>query len=330
MSLSSADRLSSPSSVDSHSVEVVTLGETMAVAASTDIEGLALAPTLTLTSAGAEGNVAIGLSRLGHRAAWVGRVGADALGDRVERDLRAECLRTFVTRQEDANTGLIVKQSRGARGIHVWYYRSESAGSYLCPDDVPAEVIMQARLLHVSGVTLALGPAARAAVEKAVSVARAADTLVSFDVNYRSRLWSRERATPVLRGILEQADVLFAGVEEARLFCPTTAAEEDLPAMLGSFGPREVMLKLGDRGAVAWIDGARHVVSPYTGFRVVDPVGAGDAFAAGYLSAKLRGTKVSDRLSMAAYAGACACTTTGDWEGLPYAEELETDEEVRR
>lgn len=311
-------------------VDVVTLGETMALAASTDAAGLALASTLTLTSAGAESNVAIGMSRLGHRVAWVGRVGSDVLGDRVLRDLRAESVVTLATREEDTNTGLMVKESRGPRGTQVLYYRRGSAGSRLGPEDVPEQLIQLASVLHVSGVTPALSPSARAAVEKAVEVAREGGTLVSFDVNYRSRLWPTAEAETALRVILEQCDVLFAGAEEARLFCPPNTAEEDLPTVLSGYGPKEVLLKLGARGAAACVDGAPYVVAPHP-VTVVDPVGAGDAFVAGYLSARLRGASVQERLRLAAYVGACACTTGGDWDGFPFSHELATwPEDVRR
>ncbi len=169
---------------------VVTVGETM-VLLDAPASGR-LGPALPVGIGGAESNVAIGLARLGVDCTWVSRVGDDALGTFVAREIRAEGVRVIATRDPAAPTGLMVKEHRGGRPSRVRYYRAGSAASRLSPADVDAvaDEIAAADVLHLTGITAALGASPLAAVERAIAVARAAGTVVSFDVNHRATLWS--------------------------------------------------------------------------------------------------------------------------------------------
>ncbi|GAP60075.1 2-dehydro-3-deoxygluconokinase [Arthrobacter sp. Hiyo1] len=144
----------------SHGTYVVTLGETMALMASDKAGPLAHASTMSLGIGGSESNVAIGLQRLGVQAVWCSRIGADSLGQLVEREIRAEGVVVHVTVDDDAPTGLMVKERRTPTAQKVAYYRSGSAGSRIAPDDVDERLIAGAALLHVSGITPALSPQA--------------------------------------------------------------------------------------------------------------------------------------------------------------------------
>ncbi|MEU3478156.1 sugar kinase [Streptomyces sp. NPDC033754] len=304
--------------------ELITLGEVMAVAAATGPSPFATGAPLRLGWAGAEATVAIGVSRLGHRAAWTGRVGEDAAGAMILAGLRAEGVDVSGARTDPAApTGLMLRERRTADRLRVTYYRAGLAGSRLAPDDLDDELLSTARILHVTGITPALSPSARAAVEHAVAVARAAGVTVSFDVNHRERLWSRAEAAEVLAGFLPYADIVFAGPEEAALFVPEVpeGEPERMARALARLGPAQAVLKLGAEGALAVADGALHVqrAVPVT---AVDPVGAGDAFVSGYLAAVLDGSPVPERLRLAALCGAFAVSVPGDWEGLPHRAEL--------
>jgi 2-dehydro-3-deoxygluconokinase len=140
---------------------------------------------------------------------------------------------------------------------------------------------------------------------------------VSVDVNYRSKLWSRFDAAPVLRDLVARADVAFAGPDEAALVVDRAEALGGLAKL----GPAEVVIKDGARGCEALIEGSRHQVAalPVT---VIDPVGAGDAFVAGYLTERMAGATPDVRLRTAIAAGAFAVTVPGDCEGLPDRDEL--------
>jgi 2-dehydro-3-deoxygluconokinase len=140
---------------------------------------------------------------------------------------------------------------------------------------------------------------------------------VSVDVNYRGKLWSRFDAAPVLRDLVSRADVAFAGPAEAALFL----GDEEPVAGLAALGPAEVVVKDGARGCAALLDGKRYEV-PALPVTVVDPVGAGDAFVAGYLADRMAGATPSARLRTAIATGAFAVTVPGDCEGLPRRAEL--------
>ncbi|WP_033207066.1 MULTISPECIES: sugar kinase [Streptomyces] len=298
-----------------------TLGEAMAVAAAIQPGPLATGAPLRLGWAGAEATVAIGVSRLGHRAAWTGRTGEDAAGAMVLAGLRAEGVDVSGARTEPAvPTGLMLRERRTADRLRVTYYRAGLAGSRLAPGDLDEVRLAGSRILHVTGITPALSATARAAVERAVVVARAAGVTVSFDVNHRERLWSRAEAAEVLGRLLPYADIVFAGPEEATLFVPEDQPDR-MARALTRFGPGQAVLKLGARGALVVAGDEVHVQDavPVT---AVDPVGAGDAFVSGYLAAVLDGSPVRERLRLATLCGAFAVSVPGDWEGLPRRAEL--------
>ncbi len=312
---------------------VVTMGETMALLDAPASGRLGSGSSLPLGLGGAESNVAIGLARLGVPCTWVSRVGDDALGTFVTREIRAEDIRVLAHRDAGSPTGLMIKEYRGGRPWRVRYYRSGSAASRLSTADVDeaavAAAIAEADVLHLTGITAALGPAPRAAVERAVEVARAAGTRVSFDVNHRATLWSDEEAAPVLARLAAAADLVFAGPQEAALVLgrerPTSPATFDdgelLARELAKRGPGTVVLKLGALGALALAGDEVHR-APARPVVVVDPVGAGDAFVAGYLSEVVAHAGVPECLRMGNALGAAVCGVRGDWEGLPTRDEL--------
>ncbi|MEQ7128971.1 sugar kinase [Actinopolymorpha sp. B11F2] len=306
---------------DVTAVDVVTLGETMGLVAATRTGSFSVGAPATISFGGAETNVAIGLSRLGHSTAWIGRLGADPVGTLVNDALRAEGVDVSRVRREDAvATGLMLREHRTADRVRVSYYRRDLAGSRVGPDDVDAGLVRSARVLHLSGITPALSDSARAAVFRAVGLAREAGVLVSFDFNYRTALWSPAEAGAVLRQLVERADVVFAGEDEAALVVGE-GTTESLAKQLAALGPGEVILKLGSAGAYALI-GAEPVTSPALDVSAVDPVGAGDAFVAGYLSGLLDGVAPADRLRRGNVCGAFSVSVAGDWEGLPRRHEL--------
>lgn len=302
---------------------VVTFGETMAMMRSARVGSLAHLPSVDISLAGAESNLAIGLQRLGTPTAWVSRVGDDPLGVRVTREIRAEGVDVHCTVDPHRPTGLMLKSHPTAATTRVDYYRAGSAASALGPGSLPEDLIENAELLHLSGITpLLSGTAARAAAA-AVDRAVAAGTRISLDVNYRSRLGSRERLTELLADILPHVDIVFGSPEELTILVPDRQ-ESDVTGLLHALsaqGVGEVVAKLGPDGATA-LHSADLMHAAGKTVDVVDTVGAGDAFVAGYLSARLDGADLAGRLERANSCGAFACTTPGDWESAPYLSEL--------
>lgn len=295
---------------------LITFGESMGIFVADGIGTLEQARAFTLGIAGAESNVAIGVARLGGNATWLGRLGPDATGSLIATRLRSSGVRVIAV-PDDAFTGLMIRYRRSGQFIHADYHRAGSAGSRLTPADVPESEVRSAAVLHVTGITPALSDTCRAAVFSAVETARAAGVTVSVDVNYRSKLWSRFDAAPVLRDLVSRADVVFAGPDEAAIFVDSADPVEGLARL----GPSEVIVKDGARGCAALIDGERDAV-PALPVTAVDPVGAGDAFVAGYLADRLAGAAAKDRLRTAIEAGAFAVTVPGDCEGLPTRADL--------
>ena len=302
-----------------------TFGESMGVVAADGIGPLAHARTFSFGIGGAESNVAIGVARLGGEATWLGRVGPDSTGALIGRRLADAGVRALAI-PDTMFTGLMVRYHRSGEFVLVDYHRAGSAGSRLTPADVPAAELRAAGMVHVTGITPALSDSCRAAVFQAVETALAAGVPVSLDVNYRSKLWSRLDAATVLRDLVSMVDIVFAGPEEASLF-----TDDDHPSGLAKLGPTEVIIKDGGRGCVAQINGERYEV-PALPVTVVDPVGAGDAFVAGYLADRLAGEAPEQCLTTAIAAGAFAVTVPGDCEGLPDRAELAalTGGDIRR
>lgn len=300
-------------------VDVVTLGETM-VSLRTGT-ALRLGGTLTMTMAGAESNVAIGLARLGHRVRWGGRVGADEVGAFILRTLRAESVGLdTVGVDPERPTGLMLAERRVADISRVSYYRAGSAGSALSGADAAACLADNPRVLHVTGITPALSASAADAVATAVRLARQAGALVSVDVNFRSGLWAPEVARPVLSELVRSADIVIASEDELGLVV-NEANESAAAVELAAYGVTQLVITRGAKGATVWHEGTAHHVAaiPVT---VLDTIGAGDAFAAGYLSGVLDGLRPAAALHRGTVTGAFAVAALGDWEGLPTRDEL--------
>ncbi|MEC5189794.1 MULTISPECIES: sugar kinase [unclassified Arthrobacter] len=308
------------------SVDLLTLGESMVSLRSTG--PLSAGGSLGMHVAGAESNVAVGVARLGHSVAWAGVLGADPHGEFILRQLRSEGIRIHHREDADRSTGVMFLEQRTADVSRAFYYRAGSAGSTLSRDDVDAAFRNGAKVLHLTGITAALGQDARRAVEYAAARAAGEGLEVSLDVNYRSKLWSRDEARAVLGPLARHASILVASDDELGLVAPggTCAgtggdAETAMAAELLGRGVREVVVKRGAAGAGVHTAGGRWE-TPAVPVTSIDTVGAGDAFTAGYLSALLDGEDVAGRLHRGALAGAFAVSTAGDWEGLPRRREL--------
>lgn len=302
-------------------LDVVTFGETMVGLVASDGLDLALSRHFARQAVGAEANVAIGLARLGRRVGLFGRIGSDAFGDSIVRDLRAEGIDlSRVVRDQTRPTGLLARDVWVDRPIQVAYYRSASAGSALCPADVDIDYVRGARLLHLTGITPVLSDSARDATRTALTAATEANVGVVFDPNLRRSLCADAVAVPRLRDLLPRCTVVLAGLDELEALAgerdPQVAAREILAT-----GPELVVVKDGIRGSWAF-DRSRSWHQPALPANAVDPVGAGDAFAAGFLHAWLDEPCVARALATAAMTAALCVATRGDSTGAPFADDV--------
>ncbi|MFE3097994.1 sugar kinase [Streptomyces sp. NPDC059248] len=277
---------------------------------------LADVPAFTRAIGGAESNVACVLAAAGHRAAWVSRVGADGFGDHLVAAVAAYGVDTSaVARDPGRPTGVYFRTAtdRAASGHEVAYYRAGSAASAMSPDTVPYALVSRTRVLHLSGITAALS-ADCLALLRHLMLPRAGRPLISFDVNHRPKLWRDADAGPVLLGLARGADLVFVGEDEAETAWGITGPDAIRAALPE---PGTLVVKQGAAGAVAYVrDPGRATDSvvfvPAPTVDVVAPVGAGDAFAAGYLSAALRDLPTRDRLRHGHLTAAAALTVPGD------------------
>ena len=277
--------------------------------------------------AGAESTVAIGMARLGHAVAWAGVVGADVPGEAIVRALAGEGVDVHAVRREPARpTATMLLEARTADLALVAYNRAASAGSTLTYDDVADALAAGPRLLHVTGITPALGPGPAAAVDEALA-RRPAGTRACLDVNYRARLWSRDAARAALAPLVDgtagaRADLVVASADELDLLTQEGLAEEASVALLFEAGVDQIVVKRGAAGATWYGSDGDRVDLPARVVTVVDVVGAGDALVAGYLSGILDGLDPAGRLTRGLDCAAFCVATRGDWEGLPTRAEL--------
>ncbi|MFC6016613.1 sugar kinase [Plantactinospora solaniradicis] len=292
--------------------DAICVGETMVMVTPTPGGRLDAASTFVLRAGGAESNVAMFLAALGHRVAWASRVGADPLGDLVVEQVATTGVDTSLVEVDPTRpTGVYLKDP-GPAGTRVYYYRRGSAAASMEPAYATRISALPSAVLHLSGITAALSESCRQLVDQLLLASRDARRLISFDVNYRSALWDGRAATDLLR-LARAADVVFVGLDEAAQLWDVRTPQEvrkliDLPGTL--------VVKNGSVDAVAF-HGDGVTVEPARRVDVVEPVGAGDAFAAGWLSAALRGLDHPARLKLGHLVAGAALGSVGDFAALP-------------
>lgn len=304
-------------------IEVITLGECMALAYPPRPVGLEESDVLHLDIAGAESNLCIGLSRLGVKARFISRLGDDPFGRRIHQVLSREGVDTqALLTTIGAPTGVFFRENLPDGLRRVYYYRLGSAASRLSPADLQAGWFEGARLLHLTGITPALSPSCAAACQRAIEIARQVGAQVSFDPNYRPALWQPAQARQVLLPLIEQADLLLMGHEDAAVVFDTppiqeAAQEREVLHRAAKLGVGLTVLKRGERGACALAGGQITETPAIPASQVVDPVGAGDGFDAGFIAGWLRGDPLEECLRLGAFVGAAAVSMVGDYAGYP-------------
>ncbi|WP_309080722.1 sugar kinase [Zhihengliuella sp.] len=304
--------------------EAVCLGETMAMLTPSAGEPLGRTRELQVSVGGAESNVALGLAALGVPTAWVSRLGDDAFGERIRKALADGGVDVSHVELDPARrTGLYLKDPAAEDTAKMVYYRAGSAASAMSPGFLDRagirEALGEARLIHLSGITPALSDDCHAMVESLLAD-RPGDGLVSFDVNWRPALWEDHGDAAGLAALANRADIVLVGRDEAETAFGVRT-EEELRALLPD--PAVLVVKNDSTSAVALAaDGTRTEV-PALRVDVVESVGAGDAFASGYLAEVLRGADQRSALRHGHVSAACTLTVRTDRGPLPPAGVLE-------
>ncbi|WP_274562909.1 sugar kinase [Streptomyces spiramyceticus] len=303
-------------------MDAVCLGESMVTFLPSRPGRLADVPSFERGIGGAESNVACALAAAGHRARWVSRVGADGFGDHLVETVAAYGVDTSaVQRDPHRPTGIYFRTAtdRDADGFEVVYYRTGSAASAMSPHNMPLDQLTSGRVLHLSGITAALSVDCLSLVRSLVATRRSGRPLISFDVNYRANLWPENADAHLLLDLARAADLVFVGEDEAQTAWGLRGSAEIRAALPE---PDVLVVKQGATGATVYGGNSGtddHAPTTVPGLRVdvVAPVGAGDAFAAGFLSATLRGLPVRDRIRHGHLMAAATLTVPGDLSTPP-------------
>jgi 2-dehydro-3-deoxygluconokinase len=307
-------------------LDVVTLGETMVLFTPGSVGPLRYVGDFTKSIGGAESNVAIALARLGHQVGWISRLGKDEFGLFIRNFIRGEGVDTSQVILDDKNpTAVFFKERQAGQESKIYYYRKGSAASFLTSDDLDESYISQAKFLHLTGITPALSLSCRQVIEHAIRMARQNGLTIVFDPNIRLKLWSKEEAKETLMEIAGQCDIILPGLEEGEILTGETTPEKVASRFLQN-GAKVVVVKLGEKGAFYATQELEEYVPGFAVSQIVDSVGAGDGFAAGFLSGLIRGWSYSEAVKLGNRIGAYALTVAGDVEGYPFWGQVSPDE----
>lgn len=289
-------------------MDVFTLGESMLRFSPPDHQRIESAAQFDVFVGGAESNVAVALARLGKQVAWFSRLPHNPLGHQLANTLRLHGVHIdHVVWAQGERLGLyFVEQGSPPRSTRVWYDRANSAASRMTPNDLPVEPIKAARWLHLTGITPALSPSCRETAAAALELGRSAGLTISFDVNYRSLLWTPHEAAAALEPFCKAADVVFVAERDAQNLFGT----DDVRALQQRWGGK-IICSQGDAGVIG-DDGQDQVNCLAFQVEVVDRVGAGDALAAGVICGLLEGASMAEALRFGAAAAALKLTIPGD------------------
>lgn len=301
--------------MENKSLQIITLGEAMAVMDPLSRGRLRHVSTFEKHVGGAELNVTVALARLGHRSGWAGLLGDDEFGKQILSFAGGEGV--DVSRASlvpGATTGLYFKE-RGAFGqLKAYYYRTGSAASGMRFEELDLDYLLSGDVLHLTGITPTLSDSCQDLVERLLAEANERGKLVSFDANVRWRLFGGRDPREIYEPLVERADLLFLSDDEAELLLGGSTPEALQRAQKDLRAQTVIVHEAG--GALA-VDRDSLVEKEGYPVEVIDTVGAGDAFVAGFLSGRLRGWATKDCLGLANACGACAVSVPGDAESMP-------------
>ena len=305
----------------SKTYKIFTLGDALITFNPSETGPLRYVSAFTRKVGGAELNFAIGSARLGMETKWVSRLGGDEFGRVIYNFARGEGVdMSDVEFVENYPTSLNFKEIREDGSGKTFYYRYQSPILTMEVEDITTEMFDGIDLIHLTGVFLAIDPKNLAIVKQVLKVAREQGIRVSFDPNIRLKLWTLEQAKAAYKEILPSVDILLTGLDEIEML-NDIATDQALEDFAKQYGISQLVIKDGGNGSKVYQDGTWHAKEAFK-VTVVDTVGAGDGFDAGYIYAVLHGYSPEDSLEFANGVGALVTTVSGDNEGLPYLEEV--------
>jgi 2-dehydro-3-deoxygluconokinase len=299
--------------------DVVTLGETMLRFTPPALRRLEQTLEFELHVGGSESNTAVGLSRLGLKVAWLSRLTDNGLGHIIARTIASHGVDTskVVWTPEDRVGLYFLEEGKAPRGSQVIYDRKDSAVSKMQPSDLPVDLFEQnnAKLFHTTGITLAISQSARATATRVLELAKNAGWRVSFDVNYRAKLWTSKEARAGCEPFMQQADIIFIPLRDAKIIFELgeDSSPESVLKMLSKHYPNAtIAMTMSARGAMAFVNGKIYQQDAFKA-EEVGRLGGGDAFSAGFLYGYLTFNDIALALRWGAAVAALKYTIPGDF-----------------
>lgn len=301
-------------------LDLITFGESMGLVMPDDGRGIETTQRLIRTFGGAESNVAIGVSRLGHKVGWFGSLGNDPFGRFIHKQIRGEGVDTSRVFFDDHHpTGFMMREKVKGE-VSVYYYRAGSAASKMSPDLLDEDYIAKAKFLHVTGITAAISETARETLKAAMLLARKHNVKVCFDPNIRLKLWSIDEARPVILELAQLSDYFLPGLQELQWIYQTQNLSEIFERV--SHIQATTVVKGGDNCSYLIDKGQTEIIPFVKAEQVIDTVGAGDAFCAGFISGLIQNLPLNECVKLASLLGSMIVQVEGDWEGLPTSREV--------
>lgn len=316
-------------------IDVITCGETMIRLTAPSNKRLQQSTQLEVHIGGSESNVAVGLARLGLKVAWLSRLTQNSLGELIVQAIAANGVDTshIVWTTEQRNGLYFHEEGVGPRPGRVIYDRKDSAFCYFEPNELPDDLFSEgsAKLFHTSGISLAVSKQSRSTINIAIDRAKASHTKISFDLNYRAKLWSRDEARSVCEPYLAEADICFIPLRDAisvlqikqESSTESVTPHAAMKALRERYSRPTIVMTDGERGA--WASNQTEIIH-HPAFVVPNPIGrlgGGDAFAAGFLKKYLLNSPLDQSLAFACAAASLKYTQSGD---IPCYCEAEIDQ----
>lgn len=303
--------------------KIVLVGEPMGLFIAKEEGELHKVENFSAAVAGAEYNVAVGLSRLGHKAAYCTKLGMDPMAERIlDGMVENRISQELVLRTEDSLTGFMMKGKTAEGDPKIAYFRKGSAASTISTHDIDNLDLFGCDFLHITGIFPAISKSALAAVKRLIARGKTLDMAISFDPNLRPQLWgSEQEMIKTLNGLAEYADTILPGVGEGKILTGSDVPEE-IAEFYHNLGVKNVIVKLGAKGAYYSSAEEKGYVPAFKVKKIVDTVGAGDGFAAGVISALCEGLSLKEATERGNVIGAIQITHKGDNEGLPSKRKL--------
>ncbi len=303
--------------------DLYTFGEAMALFLSEDTDSVIDAKLYRRSTAGAEGNVAVAVSRLGLHAHFYTHLGADELGTAILDDFIAEGVDVSEVKRVPEFSGTMIRNPGTTRPVEATYLRKGAAATTISPTDINLGMLHSSKWVHTTGITCAISTSAASAVEFALTKAKEAKVACSLDLNIRRKLWSEAQARVVLEPLAHDLDLLIGGEDEYLAIFGENDPKRALE-LVADRGCKIAIMTKGDQKIRYLINGEFGEVTPPK-VKAVDPVGSGDAFTGGVIAGLLSGLSTVDAIKQGSVSGARVASQFGDWAGLPTGVKGRTD-----